>query len=56
LKGLSFAEIEEFGTDVMRRIALNQPGADAMKIVENCLAQWKRRFTLKVSDIQRGDE
>lgn len=51
LKGLSFAEVEDFGTDVMRRIALNQSGADAVKIVEKCLAQWKKRFTLKVSDI-----
>ena len=51
LKGLSFAEVEDFGTDVMRRIALNQSDADAVKIVEKCLAQWKKRFTLKVSDI-----
>ncbi|MBR9985067.1 MAG: ATP-binding protein [Desulfosarcina sp.] len=56
LKGLSFAEIEEFGTDVMRRIALNQPDADSVKIVENCLAQWKKRFTLNASDISQEDK
>ncbi|MGD8846184.1 MAG: hypothetical protein PVI54_11765 [Desulfobacteraceae bacterium] len=56
LKGLSFAEIEAFGTDVMRRIALNQPDADAVKIVEKCLAQWKKRFRLKIPDLHRGDE
>jgi len=46
LKGLSFAEIEDFGTDVLRRIALSQPGTDTKAIVVHCLAQWKRRFTL----------
>lgn len=56
LKGLSFAEVEDFGTDVMRRIALNQPDADALKIVEERLAQWKKRFTLKIADIHREDE
>lgn len=45
LKGLSFAEIEDFGSDVLRRIALTQPESDAKKITENCLAQWKKRFT-----------
>lgn len=47
LKGLSFAEVEDFGTDVMRRIALNQPDADAGKLAEQCLKLWKKRFTLK---------
>lgn len=50
LKGLSFAEIEDFGTDVLRRIALNEPEADVKKIAEQCLGQWKKRFTLKYSD------
>lgn len=50
LKGLSFAEVEDFGTDVMRRIALNQPDADARTIAGKCLDQWKKRFTLKGSD------
>lgn len=50
LKGLSFAEIEDFGTDVLRRIALNEPEADAKKIAKQCLNQWKKRFTLRNSD------
>ena len=55
LKGLSFAEVEDFGTDVLRRIALSEPGADAKKIAGRCLDQWKKRFTLKNSDIT-GEE
>lgn len=51
LKGLSFAEVEDFGTDAMRRIALSQPDEDARVITEKCLAQWKKRFTLKESAI-----
>jgi SpoVK/Ycf46/Vps4 family AAA+-type ATPase len=47
LKGLSFAEVEDFGTDVLRRIALSQPDADSKAIVVQCLDQWKKRFTLK---------
>ena len=47
LKGLSFAEIEDFGTDVLRRIALSEPGAEPKKIAEKCLNQWRKRFALK---------
>ena len=47
LKGLSFAEIEDFGTDVLRRIALSQADADTKKIVGQCLHQWKKRFMLR---------
>jgi len=47
LKGLSFAEVEDFGTDVLRRVALSQPGADIRNLVCQCLDQWKKRFTLK---------
>jgi len=54
LKGMSFAEVEDFGTDVLRRIALNQPDADAIKIAEECLDQWEKRFTLKNSDMKGG--
>jgi SpoVK/Ycf46/Vps4 family AAA+-type ATPase len=56
LKNMSFAEIEDFGTDVMRRIALAQTNADARKITEQCLDQWRKRFTLKISDIQGEDK
>lgn len=47
LQDLSFAEIEDFGTDVLRRIALSQTGADVRKTVGRCLDLWKKRFTLK---------
>ena len=56
LKGLSFAEVEDFGTDVLRRIALSEPGADARKIAGQCLDQWKKRFTLKNSDTPGEDK
>lgn len=45
LKGLSFAEIEDFGVDVLRRIALSEPNADSRAIVGRCLQYWKSRFT-----------
>lgn len=54
LKDLSFAEVEDFGADVLRRIALNQPDADTKKIVAHCLDQWKKRFTLKETDMAEG--
>lgn len=47
LKGLSFGEIEEFGLDVLRRLALSQPNGDAAQITEDRLKQWKQRFTLR---------
>lgn len=56
LRGLSFAEVEDFGTDVLRRIALNQPNANAKKIAGQCVNQWKTRFTLKKSDDAVTDE
>lgn len=56
LKGLSFAEIEDFGSDVLRRIALSQPEANPKKITEHCLVQWKKRFTQANSDADERDE
>lgn len=56
LKGVSFAEVEDFGTDVLRRIALNQPDADIKKIAGQCLDQWKKRFTLNNSDSAGEDK
>lgn len=55
LKGLSFAEVEDFGTDVLRRIALSQPVEDARTITAHCLDQWKKRFILKASSIGQED-
>ena len=46
LRGLSFSEVEDFGTDILRKIVLEQPGADIRRVVECRLRQWKGRFTL----------
>lgn len=43
--GASFAEIEEFGVDLVRRAVLAGPGTDTKKIVSQQLAQWKARFS-----------
>jgi SpoVK/Ycf46/Vps4 family AAA+-type ATPase len=56
LNGVSFAEVEDFGTDVLRRIVLNQPDADAKKIAGQCMNQWKKRFTLKDPDVAGEDK
>ena len=44
LRGLSFAEVEDFGTDVLRRVALDQPGANLRKIVQRRLHHWSKRY------------
>lgn len=44
LNGLSFAEVEDFGIDVLRRIALGEPDVDSRVIVKRCLRHWKNRF------------
>ena len=49
LKGLSFAEVEDFGTAVLRKIVLEQPDADIKNIVEQQLRHWKKRFKLPES-------
>ena len=46
LNGLSFAEVEDFGTDVLRGIVLGQPTANARKIAEQRLRQWRKRYTI----------
>ncbi len=45
LAGLSFAEVEEFGSDVLRRIILNEPESNVKSIVKDCLTHWKKRFS-----------
>ena len=50
LRGLSFSEVEDFGTDVLRKIVLDQPDANVKGIVDCRLRQWKRRFTLNQPD------
>ena len=47
LRGLSYAEIEDFGTDVLRRIVLSQPDVDVAKITEQRLRHWGKRFKPK---------
>ncbi len=47
LGGLSFAEIEQFGSDVQRRYVLGLPDADLSAIVRERLDQWRARFALK---------
>ena len=44
LKGSSYSEIEDFGNDVLRRIVLSQPEADAANITQQLLRQWAKRF------------
>lgn len=55
LKGQSFAEVEEFGTYVLRRIVLSQPDADPRKITKKCLNQWSKRYTAEMSEEPRKD-
>lgn len=56
LRGLSFAEIEQFGLDVQRRYVLTLPNADVRKIVEERLKQWEERFSLVKPDDDEGDD
>jgi hypothetical protein len=44
LKGLSFAEIEEFGADVQRRYVLGLPNSQPATIVKERLTQWGARY------------
>ena len=39
LQGLSFAEVEDFGQDVVRRAVLSQPETDVNSIVRDRLRQ-----------------
>ena len=52
LKGLSFAEIEDFGHDVIRRIVLDQPTSNARKITRKYLRLWKKRYSVKLTETQ----
>ena len=40
LHGLNFAEIEEFGTTVLRQYILEQPGANMKSIISHTLEHW----------------
>ena len=50
LNGLSFAEVEDFGIDVLRRIALGESAVDSRAIVKQCLRHWKSRFSPAAND------
>ena len=43
LHGLSFAEVEDFGLDVVRRAVLTRPGTDVRRIVKERLRQLRNR-------------
>lgn len=49
LRGASFAEVEDFGTDVLRRIALDQPSESTKSAVERKLRHWKTRYSPEAS-------
>ena len=45
LRGLSFAELEQFSLDVMRQYVLTLPDSDMRSIVAERLKQWRSRST-----------
>jgi len=47
LKGLSFAEAEQFGEDVLRRHVLALPDSNLKGIVQTRLEAWQQRYTVK---------
>ena len=49
LQGLSFAEVEDFGLDVVRRAVLDQPGADMQSIVRDRLHRLRDRVGASAS-------
>lgn len=48
LAGLSFAELQDFCTDVIRRFVLSVPSANIDKIIRERLEQWKWRCSVPV--------
>jgi len=45
LEGLSFAEVEEFGIDILRQHILTLPNGNLKSIVNERLKQWKEHFS-----------
>ena len=45
LRGASFAEVEDFGTDVLRSTVLEQPNGNIKTVVERKLRHWKKRYS-----------
>lgn len=55
LQGLSFAEIEEFGNDVLRKAVLDSPNADVKSIINSRLRHWKGRFKPEQAGLAEGN-
>ena len=51
LCGASYAEVEQFGVDVLRNIVLEQPSANAKRITERQLRHWQKRFSPSTQQI-----
>ena len=54
LRGASFAEVEGFGADVLRRMVLEQPDGNIKNVVERKLRHWKKRYSPTSSDDVAG--
>ena len=52
--GASFAEVEDFGTDVLRRVALDQPNGSTKSVVEKKLRHWKSRYSPETSTVENA--
>ena len=50
LRGLSFAEVEDFCTDLLRKLVLDGPDARPREILDCRLRQWKNRFGVEPAD------
>jgi SpoVK/Ycf46/Vps4 family AAA+-type ATPase len=50
LQGLSFAETEDFGTDILRRHVLSLPNSNIKAIIRERLKQWEARFKATVTN------
>lgn len=50
LTGLSFAEVEDFGLDVLRNVAMASPDSDVKGIVTRRLRHWEKRFIPEQAD------
>ena len=50
LYGLSFAEVEDFCIDLLRKLVLDGPDACPEEILDCRLRQWKKRFGMAPSD------
>ena len=50
LRGLSFAEVEDFCTDLLRTMILDGPDARPREVLDCRLRQWKNRFRVEPVD------